>query len=388
VKDEAEGLLAGRALALYALSLAAAGSATLAWWPAEGGLFARLAVLAAALAAASVLGDGLSARLLGVLERRTLARLRLVAGAVHASAAFVGIVAALGSADPRVLAVVTSVCTFVQIGVVALADVLGGPALALLNALVLTVAAALAGGPVAAVAVTAFLGLFVVFTAFDHFQGRLSAYPATRGDPWRTALGQAAAIAAPLVVAMAVYFAAFPPSPYARIPGELRRHAAVPGRLEEALARIVFLAVLGGGAVFGLRRALGPGAQREPPSEDVVDPERGAEEPIDGGSRRRAPADASRRGRIVRAYVGFLSTIERRGFLRRPSQTPAAIAAHLRAPAIPLRRLTELFVAARYGPDEPVEGDVRAAEAAAREVIDSQRSFGSRKPTNTVDSSG
>jgi hypothetical protein len=187
---------------------------------------------------------------------------------------------------------------------------------------------------------------------------------------------------------MAAYFAAFPPSPYARIPGELRRHAAVPGRLEEALARIVFLALLGGGAVLGLRRALGAGASREPPSEEVVDPERGDEEPLDAPRRRKAPADASRRGRIVRAYLGFLSAIERRGFVRRPSQTPTAIAAHLRAPAIPLRRLTDLFVSARYGPDEPGEDDVRAAEAAAREVIGAQRSFGSRKPTMTVDRAG
>ena len=388
MKDEAQGLLAGRALALYALSLAAAASAALAWWPSDAGLFARLAVLAAALAAASVVGDGLSAQLLGVLERRALGRLRLVAGAVHASAAFVAILAALGSADPRVLALVTSVFAFVQIGAVALADVLGGPTLALLNALVLTVAAALAGGTVAAVAVTAYLGLLVIFAAFDHFQGRLSAYPATRSDPWRTALGQAAAIAAPLVLAMAAYFAAFPPSPYARIPGELRRPAAVPGRLEEALARIVFLALLGGGAVFGLRRALGAGAPREPPSEDVVDPERGAEEPLDAKSFRKAPADASRRGRVVRAYLAFLSAIERRGFLRRPSQTPSTIAAQLRAPAIPLRRLTDLFVSARYGPDEPAEDDVRDAEAAARQVIDAHRSFGSRKPTKSVDSSG
>ena len=48
--------------------------------------------------------------------------------------------------------------------------------------------------------------------------------------------------------------------------------------------------------------------------------------------------------------------------------TPRDIAAHLPAPAGPVGALTELFVAARYGPDEPSEEQAVAAERAGQAV--------------------
>jgi len=75
-----------------------------------------------------------------------------------------------------------------------------------------------------------------------------------------------------------------------------------------------------------------------------------------------------RRGRIVRAYVNVLARAREAGFRSRPSETPRDIAVHLPAPSGPLGALTELFVGARYGPDEPSEEQAAAAERAGRAV--------------------
>jgi len=89
------------------------------------------------------------------------------------------------------------------------------------------------------------------------------------------------------------------------------------------------------------------------------------------------PVYQGRRGRIVRAYVNVLARARQRGFPWRPSQTPADIAARLSAPAGPVGTLTELFVGARYGPDEPSEAQAAAAERAAQAVA---ASLGRQKP--------
>jgi hypothetical protein len=372
VREEQQALLAARALALYVLSLGAAASATLAWRAGPSSSLPRLVALAAGLAAAAAFGDGLSGRLLAILERRTLSRLRFAVGAAHACLGFGALLLVLGTADPRMLATAASLFTALQVAAVLLADVLGGHVTALSNAFVLTVLAALAGGTEAGVAVTAYLGAFVYFVTFDHFVRRLAAHPPMRADLLGVTVSQASALAAPLVLGMAAYFAAFPASPYTLVPLVLRRPATAPGEIEQAFARLAFLVLLGGAAVLGLRRALGGGAVPEPPSEEVVEPERGPEEALDASPRPRKDAYTGRRGRVVRAYVRFLAEAERRGFHRRPSQTPATIAEEIRGPARPLARLTELFMRARYGRDEPEEADAREAEAASRALVGAQ----------------
>jgi hypothetical protein len=222
------------------------------------------------------------------------------------------------------------------------------------------------------VAVTAYLGLLVYFLTFDHFVRRLSAYPQSSAPLLGAAVLQATVIAAPLVLGMAGFFAAVSPSPYTRLLLDLRSAASAPRELEHVFARLVLLALLGSGVVFGLRRALGSAPVQEPPSDEVVEPERGPEEAFEVARTRRKRAYPGRRGRIVRAYVRFLAEAERRGLLRRPSQTPAAIAAEIREPALPLGRLTELFMGARYGSEDPDEEQVRAAETAARTILDSR----------------
>jgi hypothetical protein len=96
--------------------------------------------------------------------------------------------------------------------------------------------------------------------------------------------------------------------------------------------------------------------------------ERGAEEALPEPPPRARREYRGRRGRIVRAYVSVLARARESGFRPRPSQTAWDIAAQLPAPAAPLGRLTELFVRARYGPDEPSEEQARAAEHAGHVI--------------------
>ncbi len=73
---------------------------------------------------------------------------------------------------------------------------------------------------------------------------------------------------------------------------------------------------------------------------------------------------------LARVYLRLDQLLKRRGYPRGPGQTPLEYLAYLeqywvhqqgRAAALPLvRRLTETFVAARYGPDPVAEETVRA----------------------------
>jgi hypothetical protein len=85
------------------------------------------------------------------------------------------------------------------------------------------------------------------------------------------------------------------------------------------------------------------------------------------------PRYAAARGRVIRAYVRFLTRARRRGLRLEPFLTPKEIERRVRRPEGPLEVLTGLFMDARYGPDEPGEETVRRAGEASRAVIDSLR---------------
>jgi hypothetical protein len=74
------------------------------------------------------------------------------------------------------------------------------------------------------------------------------------------------------------------------------------------------------------------------------------------------------RGAIVRAYVAFLTAAARLGRPRSLDATPAEYAAAL-GPLGGLAHLTDLFMDARYGPDDPRPESVAAAQGAADEAI-------------------
>jgi Domain of unknown function (DUF4129) len=363
--DGTAPLLAARSVALYALSLQAAAGALLAWTAGGGG---TLALAAVGLAIASILGESLGGTVDAGLEKTSRLRLRVTASAAYGGLVVIALTAAVGTGEARLLGQEALIFTLLQAAFLLLAD-LGrthvGP---VANALVLVVLAALRGGVVASAAVVGGLGLLGLFLALDHAARVLQAYPAGRADLLGATLRRATASLAPIVVGLTILFALFPPAPFARV----RFAPAAPGARDEEVAaayrRLIVFALAGSALVFGVVRLVRRDRGARSPLEEALPLEKGAEEvlpeppPI---ARREYPG---RRGRIVRAYVNVLARAGEAGLRLRPSETPRDIAGRLAAPAGPLAALTELFVGARYGPDEPSEEQAVAAEHAGRVV--------------------
>lgn len=167
---------------------------------------------------------------------------------------------------------------------------------------------------------------------------------------------------------MSAFFLASPPTPYALASAS----APAPVALKEiagAYHLLTLLGILGGGGVYLLARLLRRFRRGEPPVAERVGARRVGEEVVALPKLSRPVAYPGARGRIVRAYVWFEARAARLAVRRRPSATPREFAAQVRAPAAPLHELTELFVRARYGPEEPSEGEAQAAERAARVLV-------------------
>jgi hypothetical protein len=362
--DAALPLLAARSVALYALSLHAVASALLAWTQGDTGL---LALCAAGLAAALVIGESTSGVFDASVERTSRLRLRITTGAAYGGLVVLALTAAVGSGDPRLLRQVAILFTLLQAAFLLLVDLARTHVGPIANALVLVVLAALRGGAIAAVGVTGGLALLGLFLALDHAARVLQAYPGARGDLHGATLRRAAAALAPIILGLTLLFILFPPSPYARV----RFTVADPARDEEVAAayrRLIALALAGSALVFGLVRLLRRDRGKGAPLEETLAVERGVEEALPEPAPLAPRGYRGRRGRIVRAYVGVLARAGEAGFRSRPSQTPRELATLLPAPSAPLSALTDLFVAARYGPDEPSEQQALAAEKAARTV--------------------
>jgi hypothetical protein len=362
--DAALPLLAARSVALYALSLHAVASALLAWTQGDTWV---LALCAAGLAAALVIGESSRGLFDAGVERTSRLRLRITTGAAYGGLVVLALTAAVGSGDPRLLRQVAILFTLLQAAFLLLVD-LGrthvGP---IANALVLVLLAALRGGAIAAAGVTGGLALLGLFLALDHAARVLQAYPGARGDLLGATLRRAAAALAPIILGLTLLFILFPPSPYARV----RFTVADPARDEEVAAayrRLIALALAGSALVFGLVRLLRRDRGKGAPLEETLAVERGVEEALPEPAPLAPRGYRGRRGRIVRAYVGVLARAGEAGFRSRPSQTPGELATLLPAPAAPLSALTDLFIGARYGPDEPSEEQALAAEKAARTV--------------------
>lgn len=367
--QSAEGFANARALVAYLLSLCAVANAMLAWDP-EAARPAALALHALVLAAA-LLGGGAASRFPGITGWAGGPRARAVAGIVYAGLIFVA--PPLVAVEPRLAARQVALFAVLQPVSLLLAQLGHSPLLVLQNALVLVVLASLRGGAVAAAAVVGYVGLLGPFLAFGHCARTLAAFPAGRGSLLRVALRRALAVTGPVVMAMAAVFAVAPPRPAAKT--ELLAPAPVATQeIAGAYQVLVSLGLLGGAGVYLVGRFVIRRRRAQPPLVEMVDPRRVAEEVLEPPPRVPHADYSGRRGRIVRAYVGFLAQSARLASRRRPHQTPREFQARLRDPAGPLGTLTELFMAARYGPDEPLEEEALSAERAAAAVVASLRS--------------
>jgi hypothetical protein len=363
-------LASSRSLALYGLSLSAGAGVALAW-PGQGDPTLGLAGAALGLAAAQVLGDGFSPWLEGTLGPRARLKARSWVGVLYTGMVLLGL--ALVTLEPKLLRPAGTLFLLLQGLFLLGGPPLGGAVLAVANAFVLVFLVSFRGGLVAAACVTSSLGLLVFFLTLDHFARQLSWYPHRDVSLTGAALRQAAAVAVPLVLGLSLFFALYPPAPYARLPLPDTDPGARSEEVAQAYRRLLLLAMAGGASVFLMTRLFRRGPGEDPPREELVEPQRGQEETLPRPPNRRR-LYLGTRGRIVRAYLRVLSQAPRFGLRLRASSTPGQIAASLRHPAAAVATLTTRFLEARYGPEEPREADARAAEAAAGSILARPRS--------------
>ncbi len=353
-------LNAARTVSLYVLSLVAAGGADLARRSPDGG---RLAGYAAALGLAVSLGALLPDAFSAVGAAGLRARARLAAFLFLPLPGLLALGAAL--AAPSLAGQAVSALAFLQVAVLLLGEVLGIELLALWGALLLTILAAVGGGLPAAIGLCGFLVLAGVFFSVDHAVTWLAVWPGVPAPAVRRVLaGALRAVALPLVLlALALLLLPEPPPPSfgdgSRLP--------LPSEVRRAYWWLGLAALAGGGTVTFLMRWLRGRGEGAPTLVELVEGRVEAEEILEPFAFDEASYDPAR-GRIIRAYLRFLSRARETGFRLGRHLTPREIQDRVGGPEEGLGALTRLFMDARYGPDEPGPEAVRSAEEASRTV--------------------
>jgi hypothetical protein len=351
----------GRTAALYLLALHAAGGACIAWGGVSG---PGLVLLALALGAAAGLGLRAAAGF-DRIERRERERGALLGALLYALVAGLGLGLAVVAPQPALLRRVALAGAAAQGVLLLLAGLDRRGLVALANALLLVVLAALRGGGAAAWAVAG-AGLLIPFVlAFDHAAARLLAHP-TRPTPVTLATARGAArFALPTAGLLLLAALLVPAPPYAVEALPLEQLRAMRAEIEAAYRRLVLLALFGVGGTLGLARLL----RREDQGREAVF--EGLESAVaeDEALPEVGTADeaglAGSRGRVVRAYARLLANAAARGLRWRPADTPREREPRLGAARAAVRALTRLFEAARYGPADLDDDDARAAENAS-----------------------
>jgi len=355
---------------LYLLSLSSLVAALLAWRPEwlEGPLRRTLPAIVLALAALG--GQAAHERLALVAERVGRGRFRSLGGAVHGAVALLGLLG-LFARQADVTQGAVKALAVLQPLFLLLAGLGRGHQGTLLNAVLLSVFAAVAGGPVAAGAVTSCAVLVPLFLAADHHARLLFDYP-VRDTPGSAAwLRDALPPALSLGLLLALYFYGSPPKPFQAFVDVLPAARIEPGVLARLLFELMGIAVLAGVAFYLLLRWSGGGGGAAGEADGrPVEARRRPEPSAVAGAPASEPPLGGVRERVVRLYVRTLEALARRGRRRAPSQTPAEFARGLE-PADAAATLTELFTRARYGKEELGESDLASAERAAEALTSS-----------------
>ena len=357
-----------RLVGLFLLSVGAIYGAYLGWDPARLARAGTLAWPPIAIGAAVVAGAVLHDRLSALADRTGRGRLQLVGGVGHGGVLLLALLGILAG-EPSAVASGIALMMIVQPAFLLLAGLGRGHVGTLLNALALTMVAALGGGARATAAVTAHAGFLVFFLVADHAARKLADYPVDRMPPPRAILGGALAPVIVVTGILGALFALHPPEPFAPLRKQGAPPPLAPGELAELLLTLGGIVAVTGFAFYLLVR-FGTGRTREggeAPAEKVR--ARGRSEP---GARPPAPAEpeagAGWRGKIVRLYVRMVAELAKLGVKRRPDQTPLEYARKL-GPEGPARELTELFMRARYGAGESAEAEFKAAQAASQAIL-------------------
>lgn len=360
---EARGLArlaAARTVALYLLSLLAAAGADLAWRAPD---LLRLAAHAAALGLAVGLGTLLPDALSAVGAASLRARARFLAFLFLPLPTLLALAVAV--AVPQRTAEAASALALLQVAVLLVAEALALEVLALWGAFGLTLLAALAGGLPALVGLTGFLALAGFFLGLDHVPRRLAAWPGAPAPAPSLVLRDAGRAVAIPVVLLVLALLVLPASPRAAL-GDASSAPLAP-EVRRAYEWLALVALAGGGTVTLLMRWLRGGGSEAPTLGEPMESRVEAEELLEP-----APFDEARyepaRGRVVRAYLRFLSRAREAGFRLGRHLTPREIQDAVGRPEDALSVLTGLFMDARYGPEEPLPEAVRSAEAASGAV--------------------
>ncbi len=360
---------------LYLLVLDGVACALLAW----GGVTATELVLwALGLGAAGLVGERLATPF-SAIEMKRRDKIAVFLGTIQLSLLVLALVLAAAKPRPDLLGFLSDVLAGYALVVLGLRHLTPHPRGVVGHALALIALAALRGGGLGAWAVSSALGLTGLFLGLDHHIRLLAAHRIDDGPYTALALWRTAVLVIP--VALILGFAVAQLAPEAApvvVPDPVEEGYVPPEDQKEereldlkALRALVLAAIAGAVAIYAVGRWLARSRGGEVKSIETPEPLRGKLERIRPEARRtRAlPEYPGRRGRIVRAYLNLLRGAERAGFPRQASETPDEFASALGEPRAPLGSTTDTFTRARYGPGEPTDADVQAAEGGVDAVL-------------------
>jgi hypothetical protein len=359
---------------LYLLALDGVACALLAWTnTSPSGLAGWAIALAVALAVGERAGEAFA-----VIEAKRRDRVAVFLGTVQLSVLVLALVLAAGKPTPGLLGFLAGVLAGYQLLVLALARLAAHARGVVGQSLALVALACLRGGPLGAWAASSALALAGLYVGLDHHARLLAFHRLDDRGHGARALALSALLVLPvaLAVGLAIHMAAPEPRPdpapeivdqgYRPLDEKPERELDT-----RALRSIVIAGLAGAVAVYFVGRWLVRSKRGVKGTIETPEPLRGALERIrpDERPRRAVPAYAGRRGKVVQAYLRLLRATERLGFPRRPDETPAQFARALAEPRAPLAETTEVFMRARYGPVDLVDGDVQTAERGVAAVL-------------------
>jgi hypothetical protein len=349
-----------RLLALFTLALGPAATALIAWLPLQAGA-PRLLMLALGTALAISFGETFRPGQHALREKSGL-KLRIWAQVLCGGLLLLSLLFAAAAPRAALLGRQTLLALTIQLLFLSLPDLGIARLPALAASLSLAVLAAFRGGTIAVLALASYALGLTAFLVLDHFTARLALRPAAVPALRATAYAELSRLLATVSLALALGLLVFPPSPHGSLDAptldSLEREKMAPAYLQ-----LAFVALLGAGVVHYASRLLRLQRDAKPKAVEELVAERRAEEVLAERPPRARPSYAGARGRVVRAYVGFVSEASGRELVRRPDQTPREIAAKLGAAGTALETLTALFSRARYGRPEPSEAEALEAEA-------------------------
>ncbi|MCG6923766.1 MAG: DUF4129 domain-containing protein [Acidobacteria bacterium] len=367
-----------RALAsaiLYLLLLDGVACALLAWGDATA---LDLVLWALALGAVGLVGERLATPF-SAIEMKRRDKIAVFLGTIQLSLLVLALVLAAVKPRPDLLGFLSDVLAGYALVVLGLRHLTPHPRGVVGHALALITLAALRGGGLGAWAVSSALGLTGLFLGLDHHIRLLSAHRIDDGPYTALAFWRTAVLVVPVAVFLGLAVARLAPEAAPVVVPDPVEEGYVPledekGQQEldlKALRALLLAAIAGAVAIYAVGRWLARSKGGEVQSIETPEPLRGGLERIrrEAKRTRALPEYPGRRGRIVRAYLNLLRGAERAGFPRRPSETPEEFASALGEPRTSLGSITETFARARYGPGEPTDADVHAAEGGVDAVL-------------------